>query len=429
MDYKINKEEKNLVKIDITLSKEEWETEIEQAYTRTRNKYNVEGFRKGKAPRKVIESVYGANVFYEEALSEGFYKAYMDILSKEPTLEPVDAPNLNVKKVDAEGVELEATVVVKPDVKVEKYTGFDIVLKKNKVTKEQLEAEMDRVKEQNVRLVEVEREIKDGDVANINFSGSVDGVKFDGGTSEDYDLGIGSHSFIEGFEEQLIGLKAGEDKDVNVTFPTEYHVKELAGKPAVFVCHVNAVKEKQYPELNDEFASNVSEYETMAEFKAHMEEHLQEHLDEHAKVDAENEIIDKIVENTEVEVPTQMVDNELDNMMKDMEYRLMYQGLNLEAYANYMGTTVDKIKEDRRPDALKSVKVRLALSYILDKEKITVTDKEFDEKVEEMANSAKKSVKEVKDSLTEDRINYMKNDILMNKLIDFLMEKNIKKSK
>ncbi|MCI5714747.1 MAG: trigger factor [Firmicutes bacterium] len=429
MDYKINKEEKNLVKIDITLSKEEWETEIEQAYTRTRNKYNVEGFRKGKAPRKVIESVYGANVFYEEALSEGFYKAYMDILSKEPTLEPVDAPNLNVKKVDADGVELEATVVVKPDVKVAKYTGFNIVLKKNKVTKEQLEAEMDRVKEQNVRLVEVEREIKDGDVANINFSGSVDGVKFDGGTSEDYDLGIGSHSFIEGFEEQLIGLKAGEDKDVNVTFPTEYHVKELAGKPAVFACHVNSVKEKQYPELNDEFASNVSEYETMAEFKAHMEEHLQEHLDEHAKVDAENEIIDKIVENTEVEVPTQMVDNELDNMMKDMEYRLMYQGLNLEAYANYMGTTVDKIKEDRRPDALKSVKVRLALSYILDKEKITVTDKEFDEKVEEMANSSKKSVKEVKDSLTEDRINYMKNDILMNKLIDFLMEKNIKKSK
>lgn len=429
MDYKINKEEKNLVKIDITLSKEEWETEIEQAYTRTRNKYNVEGFRKGKAPRKVIESVYGANVFYEEALSEGFYKAYMDILSKEPTLEPVDAPNLNVKKVDADGVELEATVVVKPDVKVAKYTGFNIVLKKNKVTKEQLEAEMDRVKEQNVRLVEVEREIKDGDVANINFSGSVDGVKFDGGTSEDYDLGIGSHSFIEGFEEQLIGLKAGEDKDVNVTFPTEYHVKELAGKPAVFACHVNSVKEKQYPELNDEFASNVSEYETMAEFKAHMEEHLQEHLDEHAKVDAENEIIDKIVENTEVEVPTQMVDNELDNMMKDMEYRLMYQGLNLEAYANYMGTTVDKIKEDRRPDALKSVKVRLALSYILDKEKIAVTDKEFDEKVEEMANSSKKSVKEVKDSLTEDRINYMKNDILMNKLIDFLMEKNIKKSK
>ncbi len=429
MDYKINKEEKNLVKIDITLSKEEWETEIEQAYTRTRNKYNVEGFRKGKAPRKVIESVYGANVFYEEALSEGFYKAYMNILSKEPTLEPVDAPNLNVKKVDAEGVELEATVVVKPDVKVAKYTGFDIVLKKNKVTKEQLEAEMDRVKEQNVRLVEVEREIKDGDVANINFSGSVDGVKFDGGTSEDYDLGIGSHSFIEGFEEQLIGLKAGEDKDVNVTFPTEYHVKELAGKPAVFACHVNSVKEKQYPELNDEFASNVSEYETMAEFKAHMEEHLQEHLDEHAKVDAENEIIDKIVENTEVEVPTQMVDNELNNMMKDMEYRLMYQGLNLEAYANYMGTTVDKIKEDRRPDALKSVKVRLALSYILDKEKITVTDKEFDEKVEEMANSSKKSVKEVKDSLTEDRINYMKNDILMNKLIDFLMEKNVKKSK
>lgn len=429
MDYKINKAEKNVVKINITLSKEEWETEVEQAYTRTRAKYNVEGFRKGKAPRKVIEGIYGTNVFYEEALSEGFYKAYMNILAKEPTLEPVDAPNINVNKVDADGVEIEATVVVKPEVKVNKYTGFDVELKKEKVTKEQLDAELDRVKEQNVRLVEVEREIKDGDIANINFSGSVDGVKFDGGTSEDYDLGIGSKSFIEGFEEQLIGLKAGEDKDVNVTFPKEYHVKELAGKPAVFACHVNAVKEKQYPELNDEFASNVSEYETMAEFTEHMKEHLQEHLDEHARYDAVTEIIDKIVENTEVEVPNQMVETELDNMMKETEYRLMYQGLNLEAYANYMNTTVEKLREDRRADALKSVKVRLALTYILDKEKITVTDAEVDEKVEEMAKSANKTAKEIKESLSEDRLNYIKNDILNKKLIDFIFEKNIKKSK
>ncbi|HBP43151.1 MAG TPA: trigger factor [Clostridiales bacterium] len=429
MDYKINKAEKNVVKINITLSKEEWETEVEQAYTRTRAKYNVEGFRKGKAPRKVIEGIYGANVFYEEALSEGFYKAYMNILAKEPTLEPVDAPNINVNKVDADGVEIEATVVVKPEVKVKKYTGFDVELKKEKVTKEQLDAELDRVKEQNVRLVEVEREIKDGDIANINFSGSVDGVKFDGGTSEDYDLGIGSKSFIEGFEEQLIGLKAGEDKDVNVTFPKEYHVKELAGKPAVFACHVNAVKEKQYPELNDEFASNVSEYETMAEFTEHMKEHLQEHLDEHARYDAVTEIIDKIVENTEVEVPNQMVETELDNMMKETEYRLMYQGLNLEAYANYMNTTVEKLREDRRADALKSVKVRLALTYILDKEKITVTEAEVDEKVEEMAKSANKTAKEVKNSLSEDRLNYIKNDILNKKLIDFIFEKNVKKSK
>lgn len=429
MDYKIKKLEKSMVQIDITLNKDEWQKELEEAYTKTRSKYNVEGFRKGKAPRKVIEKMYGENVFYEDALSEGFYKAYMQILSKETTLEPVDAPNLSVKQIDDNGVVLEAKVVVKPDVKVTKYKGFDVEIENKKITKKELDAEINRVKEQNARLVEVDRAIKNGDVANINFSGSVDGVKFEGGTSENYDLEIGSKSFIEGFEEQLIGLKAGEEKDVNVTFPAKYHAKELAGKPAVFACRVNAVKEKQYPELNDEFASNVSEFETFEEYKKDLEEHLQHHADEHAKIDAENKIIDKIVENTEVEVPTQMVENELDNLLKDMEYRLMYQGLNLEAYANYMNTTVEKLRESRRDEALKSVKIRLALTYILDKEKINVTDDEVNEKIKEMAKSAKKTIKEYKQTLSEDRINYLKNDILMNKLLTFLLDKNVKKSK
>ncbi len=429
MDYKIKKLEKSVVQIDITLNKEEWEAQVNEAYNHSKGKYKVEGFRAGKAPRKVIEKAYGANVFYEEALSEGFYKAYMQILSKEKDLEPVDAPNLAVKEIGENGVVIEAQVVTKPEVKVTKYTGFDVEIKKQKVTKEQLEAELNRVKEQNVRFIEVERAVKNGDVANINFSGSVDGVKFEGGTSENYDLEIGSGSFIPGFEDQLIGTKAGEDKDVNVAFPENYHAKELAGKPAVFACHVNAVKEKQYPELNDEFASNVSEYETMEEFKKGLEEHILEHMQEHAKADAQNEIISKIAENTEVEVPTQMVDGELENMFRDMEYRLMYQGLNLQAYAEYMGTTVEKMREDRRADALKSVKIRLALSYILDKEKITLTDKEVDEKLEVRAKSANKTVKELKETMDENSLNYVKNDILMEKLLNFLMDKNVKKSK
>lgn len=429
MDYKIKKLDKNMVQVNISLNKEEWQNEVEQAYNRTKGKYNVEGFRKGKAPRKVIEKTYGENVFYEEALSEGFYKAYMEILSKEKSIEPIDAPNLNVKSISENGIELEAQVVCKPEVKVNKYKGFGVEIKASKVTKKELDAELNKVKEQNVRLVEVEREIKTGDVANINFSGSVDGVKFEGGTAEGYDLEIGSRSFIEGFEDQLIGLKTGEDKDVNVTFPKDYHAKDLAGKPAVFACHINAVKEKQYPELNDEFASNVSEYETMEEYKKHLEEHLQHHLDEHAKVDAENKIIDLILENTEVEIPDVMVEHELDGMMRDLEYRLMYQGLNLEAYANYMQTTVDKIREDRKKEALKSVKIRLALTHVLEKEKITVTDAEVDEKVKEMAKAAKVAIKEYKSKLSEDRINYIKNEILMSKLLTFLLDNNTKKSK
>lgn len=429
MDYKIKKLEKSVVQIDITLNKEEWQIEVEQAYNRSKGKYKVEGFRAGKAPRKVIEKLYGNNVFYEDALSEGFYKAYMEILQKETDIEPVDAPNLAVKQISENGVELEAQVVVKPEVKVNKYTGFDLEIKQQKVSKEQLEQELDRVKEQNVRLVEVDKPVEKGLIANIDFSGSIDGVKFDGGTAEGFDLEIGSGSFIPGFEDQLVGSKTGDDVDVNVSFPSDYHAKDLAGKPAVFACHVNAVKEKQYPELNDEFASNVSEYETFEEFKNHLEEHLQEHLDEHAKADVENEIISKIADNTEVEIPNQMIESELDNMFKEMEYRLMYQGLNLQSYAEYMGTTVDKLREDRREDALKSVKVRLALSYILEKEKIDITDKEIDEKLEERAKSAKKSVKEVKESMNENSMNYLKNDILMNKLLNFLLEKNLKKSK
>lgn len=429
MDYKIKKLEKSMVQINITLSKEEWDKEVEESYNKTKGKYNVEGFRKGKVPRKVIEKMYGESVFYEEALNGGFYKAYLEILNKEKSLEPVDAPSLNVNKIDETGVELEVQVVTKPDVKVNKYKGFGVEVEAKKVSKKEVEAELEKARQQHARMVDVEREIKVGDIANINFVGSIKGVEFEGGTGENYDLEIGSHRFIEGFEDQLVGLKAGEDKDVKVTFPTDYHATELAGKPAVFACHINAVKEKQLPELNDEFASNVSEYETLAEYTKEIEEHLQHHLDQHAKVDAEQKIMDLIVENTEVEVPGAMVENELDEMMRDMEYKLMYQGLNLKTYCNYMKTTVEELRESRRESALKSVKVRLALSYILEKEKITFDNKEVDERIKEMAKQSTKPLKEFKANLPEERINYIKNEILMSKLLTFLRENNTKKSK
>lgn len=292
------------------------------------------------------------------------------------------------------------------------------------ITDQDIDDELTRVQAQNSRLVEKDGAIEMGDVANIDFKGSVDGNYFEGGTAEGFDLEIGSHSFIDNFEEQLVGLKAGETKDVLVKFPESYHVDTLAGKDAKFECKVNVVKNKVLPEINDEFASDVSEFETLAEYRDHIKEHLGEHAKEDAKVKTENEILDKIVSGMTVDIPTIMIDRELDAMMQDMEYRLMYQGANLEAYAKYLGTTVEDIRKERRVEAEKSVKIRLALQEILKAEKIEVSEKDVEEYIEKIASRANKSVKEYKSTMTDERLNYIKNEILMNKLLEFLVENN-----
>lgn len=424
MEYKIKKLPKSEVEIEITLNKEDWDKELESAYEKNKGKYNIEGFRKGKAPRKVIEKMYGPTIFYEDAISEAFYNNYVEIATKETDLEPVANPNLDVKSVDENGLVLVATVVVKPEVKLTKYTKFGVKQHEHKVSDEDVENELQNAREQNARLEEVTRSIQNGDIANIDFKGTIDGVAFDGGESEGFDLEIGSHSFIDTFEDQLVGLNAGDTKDVKVTFPKEYHVEELKGKPAVFAVKVNSVKEKVLPELDDAFASDVSEFETLEEFKADIRAHLEEHMQEHIRIELENEILDKITENMEVEIPDAMVETELDNIFKDLEYRLMYQGLRLEDYASYLGKTLEEMRNDKKADALKSVKIRLALQEIINKEKITFTDKEVDEKVKEMAKSANKTIKEYKNSLSEQHLNYIKNDILMSKLMNFLVENN-----
>ena len=424
MEYKINKLPKNEVEIEITLNEKEWQDQVEGAYQRNKGKYNIEGFRKGKAPRKVIEKLYGPTIFYEDAVSEAFYVSYMEIMNKEKDFEPVDTPTLDVKEVSDKKVVIVSRVAVKPEVKLAKYTKFGVKPHDHKVTDEDVEHELKHAQEQNARLEEVEREVKVGDIANINYSGSVDGVVFDGGTAENYDLEIGSHTFIEGFEEQVVGLKAGEEKDINVTFPKEYHAENLKGKPAVFKVKVNSVKEKVLPELDDAFASDISEFETLAEYKADIKKHLEHHMEEHIRIELENEILDNVVENMEVEIPGSMVENELDNMFKEIEYRLMYQGLTLADYASYMQTTVEALREERRAQAEKNVKIRLALQEIIRLEKIDFTEKEVDAKIEEMAKSANKSTKEYKNSLSNDHLNYIKNDILMSKLMNFLVENN-----
>lgn len=426
MKYKLKKSEakKNVIELEVALTKEEWNAEVQDSYNRNKGKYNVEGFRKGKAPRKVIENMYGSNVFYDDALTEGFSKAYAKALDEHKDVDPIDAPTLDVKSLDDKGVVIVAEIPVMPEIKMGAYKGLNINVAPKKVTEKEVKAELERVRNQHARLVEKQGAIELGNIANIDFKGMMDGVAFEGGTAEGYDLEIGSHTFIEGFEDQLVGAKVGDQINVNVKFPENYQAEELKGKPAIFEVKVNSVKVKELPELNDAFASDISEFETMADYKKHVKEHLEEHAKEHAKIDTENKIIEKIVDNMEVDIPEQLVDHELEHIMQDLEYRLMYQGLRLEDYAKYMNTTVEGIAKERRAEALKSVKIRLAMQEIIKAEKLDVTKAEVDAKIKEMAKNSKKSIKEYKESLTEDRINYLKNDILMNKLLTFLIESN-----
>lgn len=424
MKKTLKKLENKNMELTLELDAKEWEAFVEESYNKNKGKYKVEGFRAGKAPRKMIEKAYGFEVFFSDAVADGFNKVYIEILDTDKSFTPIDGPEIRVDKFDENGITIVAEIPVMPEVKLGKYTGLKVNVKPEEVTDKDVELELKRVQNQNTRLVEKDGTIENGDVANIDFKGSIDGEYFEGGTAEGYDLEIGSHSFIDTFEDQLVGLKTGDTKDVMVKFPENYGAENLAGKPAKFEVKVNAVKVKELPEINDEFASNVSEFETLDEYKKHIKEHLGEHAKEDAKIKTQNEIINKIVEGVECDVPELLAKRELDALMQDMEYRLMYQGASLEAYAEYIGKTVDEIREERKEDAVKSVKIRLALQEILNAEKIDVTDKDIDKYVENIAKKANKSLEEYKSTLTDERLSYIKNELLMTKLLDFLVENN-----
>ena len=424
MKYDIKKLENKNLQLKLELDAKDWNYLVEESYNKNKGKYKVEGFRAGKAPRKIIEKMYGPHIFFEDAIVEGFNKHYTEILENDKSIDPIDSPDLSVEKLDENGITIVAEIPVRPEVKLGEYTGLKISVEPKEITDKDVEEELKRVQIQNTRLVEKDGTVENGDVANIDFKGSTNGEYFEGGSAEGFDLEIGSHSFIDNFEDQLLGLKAGDSKDVLVKFPEDYQAENLKGKDAKFEVKVNAIKVKQLPEINDELASNVSEFETLDEYKKHIKEHLAEHAKEDAKIQTENKIIDEIVKTMECDIPEIMVKRELDAIMQDMEYRLMYQGANLEAYAKYLNTTVDKLREERKADAEKSVKIRLALQEILKKEKFDVTEQDLDKYIENIAKRVNKSVEEYKTSLTEERLNYIRNEILMNKLLEFLVEKN-----
>lgn len=423
MKYTLTQLEDKRSQVTINVSKKEWEDALSNAYEKNKGKYSVQGFRKGHVPRKVVEKTYGDTVFFEDAIDDCFYRYYFEILSKEPSLQPVDYPQINVSKIDDNGLELVLKIVNKPEVTLGEYKNLTVEKEEIKVDAHDVEHELEHMREHHARYVEVERPAKLGDTVGIDFSGSVDGKKFDGGTATDYDLELGSKSFIDTFEDQLVGLKAGDKKDVNVTFPENYHVESLKAKPAVFEVTIKSVKEKQYPELNDSFADEASEFSTLDELKKDIEKKILERKTREAQSKAENKLIDKIVDSSTVDVPEVMVDNQVEDYIKDFERRLAYQGLSLDGYLEFAKTSLDELRKSRREDAKRTVKTRLVLEKILKQESITVTDKDLEQKFNENAKD-KKSIEEIKKTMGEEQFNYFENSLLLNKLMSFLKQNN-----
>ncbi len=424
MKYELKTLKDKKIEIEISLDAKEWEAALEEAYKKTKGRFNIHGFRKGSAPRKVIEKTYGPTIFFEDAIDGSFYKYYFEVLQKEKSVEPIDAPALSIKNIDENGLVIVATVQNKPEVKLGEYKGLTVKKDSVKITDKEVNAELDKMVASRARFIEVsDRAVENGDMATIDFCGTIDGVKFDGGEAKDYDLEIGSHSFIDNFEDQLIGLKVGDKKDVKVTFPANYHVESLKDKPAVFAVEVKGIKTKQLPELNDEFASEVSEFENLADLKKDIKEKLTHSAEHEAEHKQEADLIDAVVANATVEVPEIMVEHQVEDFIRDFEYRLSYQGLKLEDYLNYLGQSLEDLKASRKEDAEKTVKTRLVIEAIIKAENITVTDADIEAKYNEGREKAK-TIAEIKKELKDEQIAYLENGLLINKVITLLKENN-----
>ncbi len=428
MKYTAEPSEKSTVKITLTFDKGEWDDANMKAYQKTRGRYFVNGFRKGKAPKHVIELNYGKGVFYEDALNELFNDHYYDVIEKEKdNFTAVGQPELSVGDISDEGASLIATVPVKPDVKLGAYKGINIVKAEYNVKDEDVEAELKRLQERNSRLVEVEgRAAENGDTATIDFSGSVDGKKFEGGTSENYPLVLGSGSFIPGFEEQVVGMKVGEEKDVNVKFPEDYQAEELKGKDAVFAVKLNKLEKKELPEVNDEFIKDAAGAESVEAYKKETRERLEKQAKEKGDAETENNILKAISETSEAEIPEAMIENQIDMMVRNAEYRLgmQYGGMKLADYLKYMGGTMEDFRNGYRAQAQDTVKSQLVVDKIIREENIKAEDAEIDAKLEEFAKAADKTLEEYKKDVDEAQREYIANDIVINKLFDFLKANN-----
>ena len=426
MKYTTKAGEKSTVKITLKFDAEEFKAAQTKAYLKTRNKFNVNGFRKGKAPKNVIENVYGKGVFYEDALNILFGDNYGDVIEKcEKKFTVVGDPDVSVEDFTEEGVTLVAVVPVKPEVKISSYKGMKIKEIAYNVTDEEVDAEINRLLDRNARKVPVEgRAAQNGDIANIDFVGTVDGVKFDGGEAEGFDLTLGSGQFIPGFEDQVVGMNIGETKDVNVTFPENYQAENLKGKAAVFAVKLNAIQGKELPELTDEFIKDATGSETVEEYKTKARERLQAQADRRANDQTENSILDAIAANAEVEIPQAMIEREIDGLVQKFEYQLMYQGLKLQDYLDFLKVTVADFRKNYEEQAKKNVLNQLIISQLIKDEKLEATEEEVDAKVAEQAASVNKTAEEYKKNMDPRQFDYIRSDIVITKLFNFLKKNN-----
>lgn len=426
MKYTTKAAEKSTVKITIKFDGEEWKSAQQAAYLKTRGRFAVNGFRKGKAPKNVIENVYGKGVFFDEALNTMFSDAYSKIYDEVSKRRPiVGDPDVSVEKLDDEGITMVAVVPVRPEVKISSYTGMKIKEYAYTVKDEELDAEINRLLDRNARKVNVEgRSAILGDIANIDFVGTVDGVKFDGGEAEGFDLTLGSGQFIPGFEDQVVGMNIGETKDVNVTFPENYQAEALKGKPAVFAVTLNALQAKELPELTDEFIKDATGSATVEEYKAKTKERLQKQADRRATDATENSILEAIAVNAEAEIPQAMIEREIDSLVQKFEYQLMYQGLKLEDYLDFLKVSLADFRKNYEEQAKKNVMNQLIISHIIKEEKIEATAEEIDAKVAEQAASVGKETEEYKKNMDPRQLDYISSDIVITKLFDFLKANN-----
>lgn len=422
MSLQVENLEKNMAKMTVEVPAENFEKAIKTAYNNNKKRFNIPGFRRGKAPLPMIEKMYGVQVFYEEAANLVLDESYPDA-ADESGLEIVSRPEIDLVQIEkGKPFIYTATVAVKPEVTLGEYKGIQVERAAAEVTDEDVENELKRVQNQNARLLTIEdRPVQDKDQTVIDFDGYVDGKRFEGGKSENYPLTIGSHSFIDTFEEQLIGKNIGEECEVHVTFPEEYHAKELAGKPATFKVTVKEIKMKELPELNDEFAEEVSEFDTLDEYKADIRSKLLERKQKDAATENENRVVEKVIENASMEIPEKMLETRVQNMINDSARRMQSQGMSMDQYMEYTGMTMEALQEQMRPQAEKSIRTRLVLEAVVKAEDIKISDEAVEEELQKMADSYKMDIEKVKEFMGERELKQMREDLAVQEAVDFLV--------
>ncbi len=427
MSVKVEKKENSKVELEFTMSKEDFNKALDKAFVKNQKYFKVPGFRNGKVPRNIVEKVYGESVLYETVIEDNVDQEYQKAVL-ENNLEVVSKPEMDVKQIGKDKDFIyTVTVFVKPEIKLKKYKGLEIKKTVLKVTKKDVDARIEEIREKNAEIKSIDnRELKNNDISVIDFEGFTDGVAFDGGKAENFELTIGSGQFIPGFEDQLVGMKIGEEREINVKFPDEYHSEALAGKDAMFKVKLNGIKEKILPKLDDEFAKDVSEFQTLEEYRKDVEANLKKENESKIAAEKETKTIDALVENVEVDLPDAMIESELDQMIEQFSANLSYQGMDLDTYCSYVGTTKEEFRNNMKPTATRDVKFKLALEYISKEEKVEVSADEINAKIEELSNTyGKENAEDLKKN--PNVIMYMKEKLTQEKTLDIVLNNVIEK--